>query len=241
MENMENKKETGLKTYFAVIPQMGEYVAKTIEPSELPKFDFGFEVNAKESGKKSKVFPGITEQFPRGAFDITVYRKGETGDFRINGWTFPGILNGTYLFEDKWVSFWMNFNICDPEGKTECIPTPDSYGAKAFYFNAAIHYLKNVMEYCIYGSLKEHQTLQKMSFYCLRNPSDANVSEVREGFSMLQLLSDVIRRLDTSEEIPEYVKTAACKRFSSIIKQIKESTNFEKLFEIMINAIPQQE
>lgn len=238
---MENKKETGLKTYFAVIPQMGEYVAKTIEPSELPKFDFGFEVNAKETGIQSTKFPGITEQFPRGAFDITVYRKGETGDFRINGWTFPGILNGTYLFEDKWVSFWMNFNICDPEGKTEYIPTPDSGGAKAFYFDAAIQYLKIVMEYCIYNSLKEHQTLSKIGFYYLLYPSDTNVSKVREEFSMLQLLSDVIRRLDTSEEIPEYVKTAARKRYSSIIKQIKESTNFEKLFEIMINAIPQQE
>lgn len=238
---MENKKETGLKTYFAVIPQMGEYVAKTIEPSELQKFDFGFEVNAKETGIQSTKFPGKTEQFPRGAFDIKVYRKGETGDFRINGWTFPGILNGTYLFEDKWVCFGMNFNICDPEGKTEYIPTTESDGVKAFYFDAAIQYLKKVMEYCIYNSLKEHQTLQKKGFYYLLYPSDTNVSKVREEFSMLQLLSDVTRRLDTSEEIPEYVKTAARKRFSSIIKQIKESSNFEKLFEIMINAIPQQE
>lgn len=240
MENMENKKETGLKTYFAVIPQMGEYVAKTIEPSELTEFEFGFEVHAKETGIQSTQYTGRTEQYPRGSFDITVYHKGQPGEFKINGWSFSGILNGSYETKNVGIKYWLDMSICDPEGLTNKVRLYENLG-NDYYIHAARQYLKTVMDHCIYNSLEEYKLLNKASFTWLLSPSVTDVNNVRDDIAKLQLLSDVIQRLDMCDEIPNQVKSSAQERYSSLIKRIKESSGFEKLFEIMINAIPQQE
>lgn len=226
-----------MKTFVGAVLTLGSYQIVTIDEETIGKYDFAFEVNWQETGVRTTSAGANKYQYPQGGFDMKLFRKGVSGDFEINGWKFPGFLNGTY--EDRGepvLKIFLKLSVLDPEGNTDTVELGyyKGDGPKSIYTLMAFNYLEKIFEYCIYKNINEHNLATRpQSRYLLQN-SIYSPKELLEQVSTLQIIAESIRNLDNCEDIPEHIKEASRQKYHSLLTQIKNSKEFEKVFEKLL-------
>ncbi len=220
-----------MKTFVGASVVLGNYQIVTIDEKNKEDFDFAFEANWQETGASTSKVGVHSLIYPLGGFDIKVFRKGESSDFVINGWKFPGSFNGNYELKptqnSHYIESYSNINVSDPEGKIKKIGFSGCDGPMSFYASMALKYLNIIFEYCLYKNINEAESaLRAFTSNILRSSFDSP-EELLKQLSQLQIISRAIKNPDNCEDIPGHVKDAARQKYKSLITEIKDSSNFD--------------
>lgn len=221
-----------MKTFIGAVLSLGNYQMVTIDEKAIGEYEFAFEVNWQETGVTTTTIGLYSYKYPKGGFDMRIYKKGVPGDLEINGWKFPGLFNGTYECQENsaWKSF-LNITVIDPEGNTEDVIIGDYNGIilKCFYSSIALNYLEKIFEFCLYKNIKEHASVTKFQLRDILQQSWHSPEQILEEFSILQIMKKSVEGLDDCEDIPEHIKEAARQKYKSLLTQIKKSADFEEV------------
>ena len=216
-----------MKTFVGAVVVLGNYQIVTIDEETKKDFDFAFEVNWQETGASTHKYAVHSLIFPVGGFDIKVFRKGESGDFVINGWKFFGSFSGSYELkaesnDSHYIESYSNINVTDPEGKIKNEGFSGCEGPMSFYALMVLKYLNLIFKYCLYKNIDEAELVSRAyTSYILRSSFDSP-EELLKQLSQLQIISRSIKNLDNCEDIPNHVKDAARQKYKSLITQIKD-------------------
>lgn len=228
-----------MKTFIGAVLTLGSYQMVTIDEKNIGEYDYAFEVNYQETGVRTNCVGITTFKYTIGGFDMKLFYKGVLGDLKINGWSFPGSFNGTY--EDKGNYGWIrcvSISILDPEGNSESVSIGDCNGFGPNLPSVALNYLNIVFEYCLYKNINDHKLATRpQSRYLLQSPS-LSPKELLEQISILQKISESIKNLDNCDDIPEHVKEEARQKYQSLLTQIKDSKDFEKIIDKLLGNTP---